>query len=238
MSTDSNPAQAVVSVSGRAISADLLAQHFLPPLPPYQGISEPEVERAHAYAVNYAIAALARQAAGHYSDPHAFSLVREFLDTSDFLELLNTFDHESSCEEFNEKAYDASRKAIIDHVASLFFQFLPVARPAPRPSAELPTEKAFHHFGKLDVLEAWTCVRKNNQSIPDNALDDMRDVLYAALESPSPLTLRRQALEDAARLCDVRGHDTSAAAIRAMAQMPNADAVVSPLDGTQATTQG
>lgn len=41
-------------------------------------------------------------------------------------------------------------------------------------------------FGKLDVMEAWACVRKNNSSIPDDALDGMRDVLLAAATGAAP----------------------------------------------------
>lgn len=36
-------------------------------------------------------------------------------------------------------------------------------------------------FNRQQITEAWACVRKNNHSLPDEALDSMRNVLIEAL---------------------------------------------------------
>lgn len=53
---------------------------------------------------------------------------------------------------------------------------------AAQPALPLDSAQQARRFGKLDVMEAWACVRKNNSSIADDALDDMRAVLLDSLE--------------------------------------------------------
>ena len=43
----------------------------------------------------------------------------ELIDTPEFMDLLNKFAHESSCEEFNQEAYTAARVAIVNHIAAI-----------------------------------------------------------------------------------------------------------------------
>ena len=53
-----------------------------------------------------------------YAAPAAQAPAEVDIDSSDFMELLCKFYHESSCEEFNQTEYDAARKAVIDHIKS------------------------------------------------------------------------------------------------------------------------
>lgn len=43
-------------------------------------------------------------------------LTDQQIDTPEFMDLLNTFAHESSCEEYDETKYKEARKALVNHI--------------------------------------------------------------------------------------------------------------------------
>lgn len=63
--------------------------------------------------LEYSQSLLALAASGGNAAP---GLTDEQIDTPEFMDLLNTFAHESSCEEYDETKYKEARHALVNHI--------------------------------------------------------------------------------------------------------------------------
>lgn len=75
-----------------------------------------EIERYYTGMLNWKHSAEAKDALAASGGNAAPVLTDEQIDTPEFMDLLNTFAHESSCEEYDEKKYKEARHALVNYI--------------------------------------------------------------------------------------------------------------------------